>query len=66
MYKVAVTIDKADTYQEVLDLAQEYSEEFKDTHLCLAWLVGAFNNQDINSVVHWVYILDIDNGIIII
>jgi len=65
-YKVYITSDMCDSYMEVIEKAEDSSPTYESEHLALAYIVNSFNNQEINSQVHWLYVVDTDISDIII
>ena len=65
-YKVYITPDVCDGIQEVMDTSEDSSPEYDSEHLALAYVVNSFNNQEINSHHHWLYVVDTVSGDIII
>jgi len=63
--KVYVTNDMCETFNDVVN-HEEFSEEFTNTHLALAWVVNNFNNQYIDTTTHWLYVVDMESKNIII
>ena len=57
-YKVYVTLDRCESFGMAVLKREFVSEEFETAHMALAWVVGAFNDQEVNSAAHWLYVVD--------